>query len=61
MLADRDYSIDDDGDEVQLALFENGVQVGGAMFPDDGDGLALGLALDLASMWSPKAAARCLH
>lgn len=33
MLTVRGYLIEHDGDEVQLALIENGVQVGGAVFP----------------------------
>ena len=44
----RSYSVDDDGDAVQLHLVEAGHQVGGGLFPID----ALGedVAFDLAKM-----------
>lgn len=48
----RAYKIQDDGDEVQVQLFEGGVQVGGAMFPDDGDGQAFMLAHQLGEDWA---------
>lgn len=47
----RDYMIEDDGEEVQLALFVDGVQVGGAMFPDDGSGAARARAEALGAAW----------
>lgn len=35
MKAGRYYEIDDNDEDIQLSLFLNGVQVGGAMFPAD--------------------------
>ena len=43
----RTYSITDDGDEVHLAMFEDGEQVGGGLFPDDGTGEAFELACEV--------------
>ena len=31
----RHFTIEDDGDAFQLALFEDGIQVGGGYFPED--------------------------
>lgn len=47
----RDYSISGDGDAIQLALWQDGEQVGGALFPDDGTGEAFGLALEVGELW----------
>lgn len=47
----RDYRISDDGDAIQLALWQDEQQVGGALFPDDGSGAAFGLALEVGEMW----------
>ena len=47
----REYLIHDEGDEVHVALFEDGEQAGGALFPDDGTGEAFELAYDLAESW----------
>lgn len=43
--------VEDDGDSFQVALFQEGVQVGNAMFPDDGDGSAFQAAQALADTW----------
>jgi len=51
MLAMREYSIDDEGDEIQLSLYEGGHQVGGAVFPDEGDGSAFHLAYEVGQQW----------
>lgn len=47
----REYVIEDDGDEVHVALFEDGEQAGGALFPEDGSGEAYELACELAQSW----------
>ena len=47
----RDISIDDEGDAFQLAMFENGLQVGGAYFPDTGDGSAHSVAVEVGESW----------
>ena len=47
----RGYEIQDDGDAIQVALLEDGQQVGGAYFPDDGSGEAFQDALELAQAW----------
>ena len=44
-------TIDDEGDGFAVALFRDGEQVGGALFPDDGDGSAWELAAMLAEAW----------
>jgi hypothetical protein len=44
----RSYSVDDDGDAVQLHLVDAGQQVGGAFFPFDQGGEDS--AFDLANM-----------
>lgn len=43
--------IEDEGDGFQVSLIEGGVQVGGAVFPDDGSGAAFDLAKMLADDW----------
>lgn len=43
--------IDDEGDGFQVRLLQNGVQVGGALFPDDGTGTAFDLAKTVADDW----------
>lgn len=50
----RDYVISDEGDEFNVQLLENGQQVGGALFPDDGTGRAFDRALEMAQSWAPK-------
>lgn len=47
----REYRIDDEGDEVLIALMEDGLQVGGAMFPDDGTGSSFDLARQVGEDW----------
>ena len=47
----REYQIEDDGDAIQVSLIQDGVQVGGAYFPDDGTGSAFQDALELAEAW----------
>ncbi len=44
MLTNRAYEINDEGDDFELVLWAGGVQVGGAVFPDDGFGSAFALA-----------------
>lgn len=48
---ERECYIEDEGDEFQVLLFENGVQVGGCMLPDDGSGAAFELADQLRTDW----------
>lgn len=55
----RDFLITDEGDEVQLQLFENQEQIGGAVFPQDGPGAAFCLAQEVAMAWV--AESRVLH
>lgn len=43
--------IEDEGDEFQVRLMFGGVQVGGAVFPDDGHGEAFELAKVIADDW----------
>lgn len=46
--ATRTYLINDQGDEYELALFQDGVQVGGGVFPISiGDDVAFELAKSL--------------
>lgn len=47
----RDFLIEDEGDAFQVSLMEGGVQVGGALFPDDGTGAAFLLAQEVAMSW----------
>ena len=47
----RRYLIEDEGDEVRLALYQDEEQVGGAVFPDEGAGEAFELAYELAQSW----------
>jgi hypothetical protein len=47
----RTYTITDEGDEVQLQLFEDEIQMGGAVFPDMQDGDNWDMALELAESW----------
>lgn len=47
----RSFQIEDDGDAIQVALFEDGLQMGGAYFPDDGTGEAFQDALEVAQAW----------
>jgi len=56
----REYLIDDEGDEVQVQFLEDGVQIGGACFPDDGSGEAFDVALMVAQGWG-KSAAKIVH
>jgi hypothetical protein len=49
----RVYSIADDGESFELAMFEDGVQVGGGLFPDlDGSGAAFDLAYQLGETFA---------
>lgn len=52
----KTYSITDEGDEVQLQLFGDDVQIGGAVFPDTECGDSWALALGLAESWIGNAA-----
>lgn len=45
------FSISDDGDSFQLSLFDGGVQVAGAYFPDDGTGYAFELAQSIGRFY----------
>lgn len=47
----RGYEIEDDGDGFQVALYQDGIQLGGAFFPDDGTGEAFQDALEVAQAW----------
>ena len=47
----REYRIEDNGDEVQLFLMEHDMQIGGALFPDQGDGEAWDLAYEVGEDW----------
>lgn len=48
----RAFSIEDEGDAAQLYLFIDGVQVGGAYFPDDGTGASMELAADVGRLFA---------
>ena len=50
----RSYRIEDDGDEVHLSLFQGEMQVGGALFPEDGDGAAKQMAEEIGKSWGVK-------
>ena len=52
MLANRRYTIEDDGDEVHLSMFQDDQQVGGALFPDDGAGGAFDLAYQVGELFA---------
>jgi hypothetical protein len=43
--------VEDEGDGWQVSLIAHGVQVGGAVFPDDGTGAAFDLAKQVADDW----------
>ena len=43
----RSYRIEDEGDEIHLAMFEDDFQVGSGLFPDDGTGKAFELAYEI--------------
>ena len=47
----RTFKVEDEGDEYDVALFEDGHQVGSALFPDDGHGAAFALALAIGQAW----------
>lgn len=47
----RTYTIEDEGDEVQVQLFEDGEQMGGAVFPDTDDGDSWELAVEVGESW----------
>ena len=49
----RHFTIDDDGDAFQLALFVGGAQVGGGFFPEDMGGDAFALALEMGRAFAP--------
>ena len=49
----RHFTIEDDGDAFQLALFEDGIQVGGGYFPEDMGGDAFELALEMGRAFAP--------
>jgi hypothetical protein len=49
----RAYEIEDDGESVHLTLIEDGVQVGGGLFPwEDSDGYAFSMAQEVAEDWA---------
>ena len=54
----RSFAIEDDGDGFQLALLEDGQQVGGAFLPDDGSGAAFQDALEIGESWAAGGAIR---
>ena len=43
----RSFTIEDDGDAFQLALFVGGAQVGGGYFPEDAGGDPFALAIEI--------------
>lgn len=47
----REAYIEDEGDAFGVSLLEDGIQVGGAFFPDDGDGTAYDQAAEVAQAW----------
>ena len=47
----RKFHVSDDGDEVQVALVQNGKQVGNIIFDDDVYGSAFDQAFQLATAW----------
>ena len=49
----RYFTIEDDGDAFQLALFVGGAQVGGGFFPEDMGGDAFALALEMGRAFAP--------
>jgi hypothetical protein len=51
MLANRTFTITDEGDEIHLAIFQNGEQVGGGLFPDDGTGTAFDMAYEVGEQF----------
>lgn len=61
MLTGREYSIDDDEDGAHLALIENGVQVGGALFPVEFCGDALSLAREVGEAFRNNSAGHTIH
>jgi hypothetical protein len=48
----REYQIEDDGYGFQVSLYLGGVQVGNALFPDDGTGEAFGHAKRVGESWA---------
>jgi len=51
LLKNHFFSISDDGDSFQLALFDGDIQVAGAFFPDDGSGQAFELAQSIGRFY----------
>ena len=49
----RHFTIEDDGDAFQLALFVGGAQVGGGYFPEDAGGDPFALALEIGQSFAP--------
>ena len=49
----RSFTIEDDGDAFQLALFVGGAQVGGGYFPEDAGGDSFALALEMGRAFAP--------
>ena len=49
----RSFTIDDDGDAFQLALFVGGAQVGGGYFPEDAGVDAFAMALEMGRAFAP--------
>ena len=47
----RSFLIEDDGDAYQVQLLQDGIQMGGAYFPDDGTGEAFQDAMELGESW----------
>lgn len=48
----REFVVTDEGDEFQLELLQDGIQVGGAVFPDDGTGAAFDMARGVGASWA---------
>lgn len=48
----REYRIDDEGDEAHIYFIEDGVQLGAALFPDDGNGNAVEMCIELGKAWN---------
>jgi hypothetical protein len=46
-----EYQISDEGEEFQVALFLDGVQVGNMLFDDDGFGSGFDIARAMGELW----------
>lgn len=52
MPANKGYLITDEGDGYEVTFLVDGVQVGSALFPQDGNGMAKGHANAVATSWT---------